>query len=189
MSKVIRSMIKNLPRSNSYGTTLRPYGACTRSMNTYGSLHEASIFPQDYFTVIDDGYDASMYGYRAFVPASPKAAGFRHSSSSTRRMGRFDEEVYSDSSGIMDDYSQCMQSVDPHSLDILSSPEVRAILESQRDWDESKTEFGLSHRIVPHVKEDDGYLSDSETMKEGWTRCVTFSDSFDKLPSLDEKKF
>lgn len=88
----------------------------------------------------------------------------------------------------MDDYSQCMQTVDPRSLDILSSPEVRAIIESQRDWDDSKVDYCFSNRNIQHPSVDDGYLSDSEPMKEGWTSFVSYTDSFEKLPSLDEKK-
>jgi hypothetical protein len=164
------------------------YGTSSHSLQAYGSLNEGSVFPQDYFTVIDDGYDASKYGYRTFVPASPKTRVFRRSSSSTRRIERFDEFGFTDSTAHMDDYSQCMQSVDPRSLDILSSPEVRAIIESQRDWDDSKADYCFSNLNIQRPSVDDGYLSDSEPMKEGWTSCVSFTDSFEKLPSLDEKK-
>lgn len=156
-------------------------------MHSYGSLHEGSLFPQDYFTVVDDGYDASKYGYRTVVPSSPNTKLLRRSSSSTRRIERFDDFGHMDPT-LMDDYSQCMQTVDPRSLDILSSPEVRAIIESQRDWDDSKADYCFSNRNIQHPSVDDGYLSDSEPMKEGWTSCVSYSDSFEKLPSLDEKK-
>jgi hypothetical protein len=156
-------------------------------MHSYGSLQEGSLFPQDYFPVVDDGYDASKYGYRTFVPSAPKTRFLCRSSSSTRRIERFDECGYTDSAR-MDDYSQCMQVIDPRSLDILSSPEVRAIIESQRDWDDSKADYCISNRNMQHPDVDDGYLSDSETMKAGWTNCVSFTDSFEKIPSLDEKK-
>lgn len=165
-----------------------------RSM-AYSSLHEAS-----FFTVTDDSYDASKYGYRVFVPATPTRsgttitststtnAGYRRSSSATHYTTR---HSYNDGA-VMDDYTHCMQTIDPSSLDILSSPEVLAILESQREWDASKRELTYDTTMNSADDDiDDPYLSDCEEMHDSWKddmELKTPIESFEKLPPIDEKK-
>jgi hypothetical protein len=156
----------------------------------YSSLHEAS-----FITVMDDGYDASQYGYRIFIPSTPKRTNMggivtstnviRKSSSSAQHSQSFHyhgNNRYNDYDNLRmlpnDEYSKCMQSVDPSTLDILSSPEVLAILESQCDWEKCKNDS------------DDPYLSDCEEMKDSWNDSppVVSAESFTKLPAIDEKK-
>lgn len=168
---------------------------------TYCSLHEAS-----FITVMDDRNDASQYGYRIFVPSSPKRTNvdgvvtssnvIRKSSSSAQQYQSFhcpDQNHHYgynndyDSTRMLanDDYAKCMQSIDPSTLDILSSPEVLAILESQCDWEKYKNETTDS---------DDPYLSDCEEMEDDWddkslpSATALSTESFDKLPAFDEKK-
>jgi hypothetical protein len=156
----------------------------------YSSLHEAS-----FITVMDDGYDASQYGYRIFIPSSPKRTNIggvvtssnviRKSSSSAQQYQSFhyhENHRYNnyDNNRILanDEYSKCMQSIDPSTLDILSSPEVLAILEAQCDWAKYKDDG------------DDPYLSDCEEMEDDWNDIppAISAESFDKLPAIDEKK-
>ena len=156
----------------------------------YSSLHEAS-----FITVMDDGNDASQYGYRIFIPSSPKRTNLggvvtssniiRKSSSSAQQYQSFhyhDNHRYNDHEKTHmpanDEYSKYMQSIDPSTLDILSSPEVLAILESQCDWEKYKGES------------DNPYLSDCEEMEDNWNEIppVVTAESFDKLPAIDEKK-
>jgi hypothetical protein len=160
----------------------------------YSSLHEAS-----FTTVMDDGYDASKYGYRIFVPILPTRTNLgsykriRQSPMSTHYKTNY--ESVNDN---VDDYTQCMNSIDPSSLDILSSPEVLAILEAQRDWDATKwtdapTNINSFEQSNDQIKKDetvDPSLSDCEEMVEGWisNRASLRVESFDTLPSYDEKK-
>lgn len=177
----------------SWNPTLPPYPRLSHpSRFAYSSLHEAS-----FITVMDDGYDASRYGYRIFIPSSPKRTNLggvvtssnviRKSSTSAQQYQSFHYQDhhyrssdYNDSSMVVnDEYAKCMQSIDPSTLDILSSPEVLAILESRRDWEMYKNDS------------DDPYLSDCEEMEENWsndTPPVMSAESFDELPSIDEKK-
>jgi hypothetical protein len=158
----------------------------------YSSLHEAS-----FFTCMDDGYDASQYGYRVFIPASPNRTNVggvvtsnnvvRQSSTSAQQYQSFyrNPNGHGNTRTMInhnDDYSQCMNTIDPSSLDILSSPEVRAILETQQDWD--------THRTDPK-QDDDPYLSDCEEMEDSWynsNHCPMSMASLDELPAIDEKK-
>lgn len=154
----------------------------------YSSLHEAS-----FFTVMDDGNDASQYGYRIFIPSSPKRTNgggvvtssnvIRKSSSAAAQQyqsfhypknnrHRFKEYDSTRMTTPNDEYSKCMQSIDPSTLDILSSPEVMAILESQCDWEKYKNEMN-----------EDSVWSDCEQNPPGMS-----VESFDKIPSIDEKK-
>ena len=162
----------------------------------YSSLHEAS-----FITVMDDGYDASQYGYRIFIPSSPKRTNLggvvtssnviRKSSSSAQHYQSFlhhpgnyhhntNDFENTRSMQANDDYSKCMQSIDPSTLDILSSPEVLAMLETRCDWEKYKDD----------TPSDDPYLSDYEEMEDNWNDLppVISTESFDKLPAIDEKK-
>jgi hypothetical protein len=67
-----------------------------------------------------------------------------------------------------------MQSIDPSTLDILSSPEVMAILESQCDWEKYK-----------HSMNEDSYWLDCEQTSR---KVMSEESSLDKIPSIDEKK-
>ena len=73
-----------------------------------------------------------------------------------------------------DEYSKCMQSIDPSTLDILSSPEVMAILESQCDWEKYKNE----------MRDETYMMSDCEPSPP----MRMSVESFEKIPSIDEKK-
>jgi hypothetical protein len=203
MRELIQSVAKRIlcnsrKCSSAYGTAMRSCDAFVgrvmylkrnssnqRSLYTYSSLHEASFFPQDYIAVTDDGNDASKYGYRVFVTSSPTGGYyFRQSSSSThRKVGR--SEVVPG----LDDYSQCMQTIDPRSLDILSSPEVIAILESQRDWDNCGDAYRIPDdtETMISAQEEDLYLSDCEELREGWNSHQKGVETFEKFASLDEK--
>jgi hypothetical protein len=156
----------------------------------YSSLHEAS-----FFTVMDDGNDASQYGYRIFIPSSPKRTNgggvvtssnvIRQSSSSAAAQHyqsfhypnsnhhRFNDYDNTRMTTPNDEYSKCMQSIDPSTLDILSSPEVMAILESQCDWEKYKNEMNEA---------------------SDWSDCeqnppaMSMESLDDKIPSIDEKK-
>jgi hypothetical protein len=151
-------------------TNFQPRVNQKRSMHT--SLHEASYLPHDFFTVVDDGYDASKYGYRVFVPIKDH---IRYSSTMTKLSSG--EDYYAD-------YNPSHDMIDPRNVNILSSPDVLEILESQREWDSCL-------RKESDLAIDDGYLSDFEEMQDTWENC-TFEaeptvDAFE-TPSLDEKK-
>lgn len=105
----------------------------------------------------------------------------------------------SNSQGTTDDYSHYMNVIDPNSLDILSSPEVLAIMESQHEWDVASHENDCNNNNNTNDVDDDNdpYLSDCETMKdEHWnhhnsypsTATTTRIETFETLPSLDEKR-
>ena len=73
-------------------------------------------------------------------------------------------------------------SLQPESLDILNSPEVREILESQREWDATLREeqtvvWAIEEEEELDEKGGDPYFSDFEAMKDRW----------DTETSLDEK--
>ena len=179
-------------RSNLVSRHCRSPHLMTRLM--YSSLHEAS-----FITVLDDGNDASQYGYRIFIPSSPKRTNVggvvtsskivRKSSSSAQQSQSFHYHNNNDNDNsnhryndyddtrmmANDDYSKCMQSIDPSTLDILTSPEVMAILESQCDWEKYKNTVFSS---------DDSYVSHCEQTPP----VMTVESSFDTIPSIDEKK-
>lgn len=175
------------------GGGLQPRGVSTKSQrsvhNLSGRGHEASSYaPRDCFAVTDDGYDASQYGYRVFVPMiATGSATVRHSSTVTRKL----------SGALVDDYDDYynahhanLLSMHPRSLDILSSPEVLEILHSQREWDRNIGEDDGTSGVASAV--DDQYFSDCEEMQDSWEDCnlggETSDDSFDAVVSLDEKE-
>lgn len=151
-------------------TNFQPCMNHQRFMHT--SLHDASYLPQDFFSVTDDGYDAGKYGYRVVVSTTAR----RHSSTMTKLSG---EDDYGE-------YSPMRNTMHLRNLDILASPEVLEILESQREWDNS---LHCNESVVPL---DDPYLSDCEEMHDKWEQCNDCGEEFnvgvvDTSPSLEEK--
>jgi hypothetical protein len=142
----------------------------------YTSLQELSYNTKfDCFTVTDDGYDASKYGYRVIVPAVIPSQGktVRNSSTMTHTLSAVDDYL---------EYMNNNRIVDPRSLDILSSPEVLEILhgDNQRENKVSKEVENPNFCLASASSVvEDPYFSDCEEMLDGWE---------DPLPSLDEKQ-
>lgn len=165
-------------------TNVQPRVVTSTNNNNKRSMH-TSLYEAAYFTVTDDGYDASKYGYRVVVPTSsgtPAVLRRRHSSTMTNKIG---SNSNNNNNNSVDDYAEYMMQsamgADPRNLDILSSPEVLAILESQREWDSS-------------LRNDDYETTDCEVMQDSWesftigVESSSDGDSFHMTPSLDEKE-
>jgi hypothetical protein len=154
-------------------TSTRTFAANKRSF--YTSLQEISYNTKfDCFTVTDDGYDASMYGYRVIVPAIPSQdKTVRNSSTMAHTLSAVDDYL---------EYMNNNKFVDPRSLDILSSPEVLEILNGDNHWENKVSKEVENQNLclapVSSIVEDP-YFSDCEEMLDGWE---------DPLPSLDEKQ-
>jgi len=123
------------------------------SKRAYSSLQEAPVSPPDVL-------DASHFGYRVVV---------NRASSSMSRMSSSNNHHHHHN--IQDDYEEYFQSHDMTStttnLDILSSPEVQEILNSQHDWDSNLRAAENTMAITGCLQDtilDGGYDSDCEEL-------------------------
>ena len=149
----------------------RPLAPTTNAIDHFqtrskSSLHEAPLLlgPSSFSPLGD--YEANKYGYRVVVN--------RSSSSSLRRM---DHSYHHYDAGLNDDYDDyavghsssrnAMIMMENENLDILASPEVQEILQSQRDWDSSLKEHTMmvkGESLQDTILDGGEYDSDYEEM-------------------------
>lgn len=151
-----KALLRRLP-----GRTASAAALSTVARPAASSLHEAAAYP----VVTPHDYDAGQYGYRVVVGNS---AARRGSSTMSRRTTLGDHDY--DEFGMFHD---SIGPLPPDNLDILSSPEVREILESQRDRDtDLRRGDSMLAKDLQQDAADDGYDSDYEAMQaEEWERC------------------
>lgn len=142
-------------------------GVVSLSVSYYSSFQDAPLTNLD--------YEANLYGYR--VKVNNNNTRWQGFSSTTPLRQTSNNNINSnnnnDDHNDDDDFSEYQCHNDPiflyedgQNLDILASPEVQAILESQRDYDGS---LRSESRIVKDMKDnvvESGYDSDYEEMTD-----------------------
>jgi len=176
------NLLRRLPvgrQAAAASLTTRTAGTTAAPRSYSSSLHEAAYSSS---AAVPLDYDASLYGYRVVVNSNQYQQPARHSSTMSSRVN--DDDDYNEFGAFHN--APILAPTD--NLDILASPEVQEILESQRDWDKSLRSETM---VVQDLKDSilDGYHSDCEEMTETdqeWEQCSTTAATVEVNASVTE---